>query len=68
MAVYECFFFSDGMIQYWENIAVRSGDHLVAALRKRLFEGEWTFAEAWLGEALVCRVDRSMRAYRHYAA
>ena len=68
MTTYQCFFFSEGVIQFWENVEVDAEIHLPAALRSRLFEDEWTFAEAWLGETLVCRVDKNVQAYHLYAA
>jgi hypothetical protein len=58
MTVYQCHFFADGFIRYWENIEC-SEVNLPAVLRSRLLNGKWILAEAWLGEALVCRTERN---------
>ena len=67
MAMYQCFFFSDGFIQYWDNVELDTEAYLPAALRSRLLNGKWKFAEAWLGETLVCRVDKNAQPCPQYA-
>ena len=58
MAIYQCFFFADDEIQYWENIECPAEVGLPAVLRRQLLCSRWKSAEAWLGETLVCRVQR----------
>ena len=57
MAIYQCLFFKDGMVTYWENIEAGSADYLREVLAGRLRGGEWDLAEAWLGDALSFRIE-----------
>jgi hypothetical protein len=59
MAVYQCFFFSGGLVRNWENIECDGSMPLTAALRGRLKNGRWRHAEAWSNGKLVCEVRRS---------
>jgi hypothetical protein len=56
--IYQCFFFADGFIRYWENVKCLDVN-LLALLRSRLLNGKWLLAEAWVGETLICRVERN---------
>ena len=58
MATYQCFFFSEGRVSYWENIECDGSGRLTAALRDRLKNGKWKHAEAWAHGQLVCDVRR----------
>ena len=58
MAIYQCFFFSEDRIAYWENIECDGSMRLTAALRDRLKNGKWKHAEAWAHGQLVCDVRR----------
>jgi hypothetical protein len=58
MAIYQCFFFSEGRVSYWENIECDGSMQLTAALRDRFKNGKWKHAEAWSGDRLVCDVRR----------
>ncbi len=58
MAVFQCFFFSDGHIGYWENIERETEGSLRFLFREMLAQGEWDAAEAWKDDRLVCRVMR----------
>ena len=57
MAIYQCFFFEDGKVTYWENIEAGSEGCLREALGARLRREGWHTAEAWLGGALRLRID-----------
>jgi hypothetical protein len=59
MAIYQCFFFSEGRVSYWENIECDGSMRLTAALRDRLKNGKWKHAEAWAHGELMCDVRRS---------
>jgi hypothetical protein len=59
VAVYQCFFFSAGQIEYWENIESDSGA-IEALLSQRLSAENWEAAEAWAQDKLVCRVDATV--------
>ena len=63
MTTYQCFFFSDGFIKYWENVELDSEVQVPAALRSRLLNNKWKSAEAWFGETLVCRVETNEQMY-----
>jgi hypothetical protein len=58
MAIYQCFFFSNGRISYWENIECDGRGLLTAVLRERLKNEKWNHAEAWSDGRLVCDVHR----------
>lgn len=57
MTIYQCLFFKDGRVTYWENIAARSEDCLRGVLAERLRGGGWDLAEAWLDDALSVRFE-----------
>jgi len=56
MAIYQCFFYSDGRIVFWENLESESNEGISDLLTRRLWSGEWNAAEAWLGDSLICRI------------
>ena len=58
MAIYQCFFFSEGRVGYWENIECDEKMLRPAALKDRLKNGKWNHAEAWSDGKLVCEVHR----------
>jgi hypothetical protein len=58
MASYQCFFFSEGRVSYWENIECDGSMLLTAASRDRLKNGKWQHAEAWSDGRLLCDVRR----------
>ncbi|HZT18366.1 MAG TPA: hypothetical protein VFA23_03125 [Dongiaceae bacterium] len=58
MALFQCFFFSDGRIGYWENIERDTEASLRSKLLNMLCDGEWEAAEAWRDDRLVCRALR----------
>ena len=58
MAVFQCFFFSNGYIEYWENIEREAQGSLRTLFQHLLSEGEWDAAEAWRHDRLVCQVVR----------
>ena len=62
MATYQCFFLSEGVIQYWENVDLDVESQLLSELGSRLIEHHCISAEAWLGETLVCRVNKNAQA------
>ena len=59
MAIYQCFFFSEDRVAYWENIECDGSMRLTAAVRDRLKNGKWKHAEAWVHGELMCDVRRS---------
>ena len=56
MAIYQCLFYEQGRIDYWENIEAISDVTIRQLLVDRLSDGGWEFAEAFLDDRLVCRV------------
>ena len=56
MAIYQCFFFLNSRISYWENIECDGRILLTAALRGRLKNEKWNHVEAWSDGKLVCDV------------
>jgi hypothetical protein len=54
--VYQCFFFSAGRIEYWENIESNSDGAIQALLSQRLSTEYWEAAEAWAQDKLICRI------------
>lgn len=58
MATYQCFFFADGEIGYWENIECRANTRLVTLLQRRTRRGNWDYIEAWLNGTMACVVRR----------
>jgi hypothetical protein len=57
MAIYLCLFFKDGIVAYWENIDAEGDSCIRAVLTAMMSTKEWDAAEAWRGEALVCRIE-----------
>ena len=58
MAIYECLFFKEQRIVYWEYLEA-DGDHsILALLEKTLAEEDCEIAEAWRGDVLICRAVR----------
>jgi hypothetical protein len=56
VAVYQCFFFAAGRIEYWENIESNSEGAMQALLSQRLSAENWEAAEAWSQDQLICRI------------
>ena len=56
MAMYQCFFYSDGIIVFWENLESESNEEIADLLTRRLCSGKRNAAEAWLGDDLICRI------------
>ena len=55
MTVYQCFFFSNGRIEYWENVECEAYPELKLLLGRRISEENWDVIEAWMGDQLICR-------------
>jgi hypothetical protein len=58
MATFQCLFFSNGKIGYWENIECDAEESLRSLLQHILCDGEWDTVEAWTASKLVCRLER----------
>ena len=58
MALFQCFYFTDSSIGYWENLECSADTHLSALLQQQLSIEHWHIAEAWRQDNLVCRVVR----------
>ena len=58
MGSYECLFFSDGQVVYWENIRASSEETLRDFLMGTLLSGGWHVGEAWRHDTLVCRFEQ----------
>jgi hypothetical protein len=56
VAVYQCFFFAAGRIEYWENIESDSDGAIEAVIKQRLSAENWEAAEAWAQDKLICRI------------
>jgi hypothetical protein len=56
MVIYQCLFYKQGRIDYWENIEAISDVTIRQLLLDRLSDGGWEFGEAFLDGRLVCRV------------
>ena len=56
MSIYECFFFSNSHVGYFENLECDNEASLRPLFQKLISRGEWDAAEAWRHEKLVCRV------------
>jgi hypothetical protein len=54
--IYQCFFFTVGHIEFWENIESSSDEAINALLSQRLAAENWEAAEAWLQDQLICRI------------
>jgi hypothetical protein len=57
MPVFECLFFSNGKIGYWENIECDTEVSLRSLLQTMLVDGKWDAVEAWQADKLICRLD-----------
>jgi hypothetical protein len=60
MAIYQCFFFSEGRIRNWENIECETNSSLRTLIARRLVNGAWDAAEGWLQDKLVYRGRASL--------
>jgi hypothetical protein len=58
MSIYECFFFSNGHVGYFENLECDNEASLRLLFQKLISGDKWDAAEAWRHEKLVCRVIR----------
>lgn len=58
MSIYQCLFFNKGVVVHWENIEAESDSEIRAMLAKTIHDERWEAAEAWLDEAMVCRIAR----------
>ena len=58
MATYQCLFFKEQRIGYWENLEADADHSIEALLEEKLAEGEWEAAEAWRDDVLICRAVR----------
>jgi hypothetical protein len=56
MGTYQCLFFVNGRVEYWENVAADGDLSIRARLEEMLGEGNWHYAEAWRDDVLVCRI------------
>ena len=56
VAVYQCFFFAAGRIDYWENIESYSDEVIEVLLTRQLCAENWEAAEAWSQDQLICRI------------
>jgi hypothetical protein len=63
MAIYQCFFFSEGRIRNWENVECETSSSLRSLLARRLVNGAWDAAEGWMQDDMVCRVERGLAGY-----
>jgi hypothetical protein len=52
MAIYQCFFFSEGRIRDWENVECETNSSLRTLIARRLVNGAWDAAEGWLQDKL----------------
>jgi hypothetical protein len=44
MAIYQCFFFSEGRIRNWENVDCATNSSLSTLIARRLVNGAWDAA------------------------
>ena len=58
MATYQCLFFKEQRIGYWENLEADADHSIKALLQERLADEEWEAAEAWRDDVLICRAVR----------
>ena len=56
MGTYQCLFFRDERVGYWENVRADGDVSIEAPLKDMRAEGEWDSIEAWRDDVLVCRV------------
>jgi len=62
VTIYQCFFYSRGIVGYWENFAASTDQAVKEWLVAELSYGEWDSAEACLDDDLACRIELSMLA------
>ena len=55
--MYQCLFFENGIVAYWENIEAETESCVRAVLVQRLSQENWELAEAWLGDTKSFRVE-----------
>jgi len=60
MAIYQCFFFSEGRIRNWENVECETSGSFRSLLARRLVNGAWDAAEGWMQDDMVYRVERRL--------
>jgi len=53
VAIFQCLFFSNGKIGYWENIECDAEESLRSLLLDLLCDGEWDAVEAWMAGKLI---------------
>jgi hypothetical protein len=53
---YQCLFFMNGRVEYWENVTADGDVSIQALLTEMLGEGNWHYAEAWRDNVLVSRL------------
>ena len=63
MAIYQCFFFSEGRIRNWENVECETISSLKSLLARGLVNGAWDAAEGWMQDDMVYRVERRLAGY-----
>lgn len=63
MAIYQCFFFSEGRVRNWENVECETSSSLKSILACRLVNGAWDAAEGWMQDDMVYRVERRLAGY-----
>ena len=63
MAIYQCFFFSEGRVRNWENVECETSSSLKSFLACRLVNGAWDAAEGWMQDDMVYRVERGLAGY-----
>ena len=56
MGTYQCLFFVNGRVDYWENVTADGDLSIRSLLEKMLGEGNWHYAEAWRDNVLVSRI------------
>ena len=67
MGTYQCLFFRDERVGYWENVRADGDVSIEARLKDMQAEGEWDSAEAWRDDVLVCRIMGPGRSLRSVA-
>jgi hypothetical protein len=55
--IYQCFFFTAGQLEYWENIESDSDGAIESLLSQRLSTENWEAAEAWAQDEFICRIS-----------
>lgn len=64
MAVYECLFFTEDRLDYWENIECPTLVQLASTVRMQIAAEKFEHAEAWYRDALVLEMFADDRAGR----